>query len=230
MICRRWNISRSKHARILLLGLGAIACAALLSRPTVAEPVAIVEDVSSADAGVELFDYLNEGHNIELGEDDQLVIGYLSSCRRETITGGSVTVGSERSEVVGGTVSRDLVQCDGGHLQLNDAQSEESGVLVLRKPPKSASGTLPEVALTIYGTMPIFRLAAPAEQLTVFRLDRSDPPVIVSASGIWVDLGDHELRRGGLYRAVAADRDIVFRVDRFARKGDQPLLSRLVPL
>ena len=36
---------------------------------------------------------------IKLGPRDTIVLGYLKSCWRETITGGTVTVGAEQSEV-----------------------------------------------------------------------------------------------------------------------------------
>ena len=52
----------------------------------------------------------------------------------------------------------------------------------------------------------------------------------VGTSG--VDLAELgvSLKKGGLYRARAGDREIVFRVAKFARPGPVPLLSRLVPL
>ena len=60
-------------------------------------------------------DYVEPGQVIRLGAADGLVLGYLKSCWRETITGGTVTVGTEQSQVAGGEVARVLVQCEGGN-------------------------------------------------------------------------------------------------------------------
>jgi hypothetical protein len=42
----------------------------------------------------------------------------MSSCVRETISGGTVTVGTEQSGVEGGRVFRSNVACDSGNLVL----------------------------------------------------------------------------------------------------------------
>src|SRR5262249_23532857 len=59
-------------------------------------------------------DYVDPGQVIRLGAHDRIVLGYLRSCWRETISGGTVTVGTEQSEVAGGEVARDKVACEGG--------------------------------------------------------------------------------------------------------------------
>jgi hypothetical protein len=46
-----------------------------------------------------------------LGPHDTIVLSYLHSCVRETITGGTVTVGVEQSEVQAGKVTRSKVDC-----------------------------------------------------------------------------------------------------------------------
>ena len=197
------------------------------------EPVAIVEDIAASDAGVQLFDYVSKGQVITLAGDDSIVLGYFGSCRREAISGGTVTVGAERSTVEGGTIEPTLVECDGGQLQLSGAEAAESGVLVMRKTAEDTSGTMPEVALTIYGTAPVFRLAEPSGMIVIERLDR--PRTVLELpldGGRTLDLAatSQTLDRGGLYRARSDKGDIVFRVYRLARPGKLPLLSRLVPL
>jgi hypothetical protein len=77
-------------------------------RPLV--PTALVEDVKSASAKVEFMDYVGSGQVIELAPGDILVLSYLKSCEHETITGGTVRVGLEKSEVQGGKVSRRKVR------------------------------------------------------------------------------------------------------------------------
>ena len=69
-------------------------------------PVALVEEVSGAPAGVEFMDYVETGKTIELGARGGIVLSYLNSCVRETISGGTVTVGTDQSDVQGGKVAR----------------------------------------------------------------------------------------------------------------------------
>ena len=58
---------------------------------------ALVEDVNSKSAGVQSMDYVVSGKQIRLGNQDTLVLSYLKSCWRETIVGGTVTVGASRA-------------------------------------------------------------------------------------------------------------------------------------
>jgi hypothetical protein len=85
--------------------------------------VALVEKVSGDSSGVEFMDYVHTGQVILLDSGDTIVLGYLHSCVRETITGGVVTVGSNQSEVQAGTVSRTRVQCDSGTANVTPEQS-----------------------------------------------------------------------------------------------------------
>jgi hypothetical protein len=50
-------------------------------------PVAVVEDVRGQVIGVEFMDYVAPGAIIKMGPDGRVVLGYMKSCRRETITG-----------------------------------------------------------------------------------------------------------------------------------------------
>ncbi len=97
-----------------------VAAATLIGSAAAAGPleVALVEKVSGASSGVEFMDYVHSGQVILLGSGDTIVLGYLHSCVRETITGGIVTVGSNQSEVQAGTVSRTRVQCDLGRARV----------------------------------------------------------------------------------------------------------------
>jgi hypothetical protein len=63
-------------------------------------PVAVVEDVQGKVTGAEFMDYVAPGAVIKLGPGSTVVLGYMKSCWRETITGvGTVIVGSEESMV-----------------------------------------------------------------------------------------------------------------------------------
>ena len=84
----------------------AVETVASAHAPVPLVPAALVEDVKSATAGVEFMDYVGRGQVIKLGADDVLVLSYLKSCEHETITGGTVVVGAERSDVQGGQVVR----------------------------------------------------------------------------------------------------------------------------
>src|SRR5262249_33800997 len=77
-------------ARIGLTGVGGAGQA----------PVAVVEDVQGKVSGAELMDYVVPGQVIKLSAGSSIVIGYMKSCWRETISGiGTVIVGTEESSV-----------------------------------------------------------------------------------------------------------------------------------
>ena len=83
--------------------------------------------------GVVFMDYLDAGHAFELAPDEKLVVNYLKSCLRETILGGRVVIGFEKSAVKGGQISRDELDCSGRGMKLAPSQSQESGVVVYRE-------------------------------------------------------------------------------------------------
>ena len=76
--------------------------------------VAIVEEIEADRSKAVFMDLLGTGHTIELGTKGRLVLGYLNSCLREVIDGGTVTIGREKSTVKGGKIKRERVECDGG--------------------------------------------------------------------------------------------------------------------
>ena len=203
------------------------ACILASSGAHSAELAAIVEDLSPGVSEVGLFEYLSPGAVVNLAKDDWIRLGYLRSCTQETITGGTVVVRENQSDVIGGAVERRAVECDGGNLQLSSDQSDRAGVAVMRK----QEGGI-EVALTVHGVSPYFRIDGAAETLELESLDRPQETLILKTQANNLDLAEHgiALRKGGLYRARAAGREIVFRVDKFARPGAVPLLSRLIPL
>ena len=83
-----------------------------------------------------------------------LVIGYLESCLREVINGGTVTIGQEQSKVVGGSIEREIVECDGGNIRLTKEQAGKSGAQVFRK--KRASEDMPEAELRVFSLKSVF--------------------------------------------------------------------------
>src|ERR1700704_6081371 len=96
-------------------------------------PVAVVEDVQGPVTGAEFMDYVAPGKVIKLGPAGTVVLGYMKSCRRETITGvGTVIVGAEESVVDPGEVKASKVRCDSSHSQPIDREVGESAATSFR--------------------------------------------------------------------------------------------------
>ena len=119
----RQMVTKALRAAALAVAL-IIATEASGRVPAPMIPTALVEDVKSTTADVEFMDYLGTGQVIKLEPRDVLVLSYLKSCEHETITGGTVSVGAERSEVQGGKIVRAKVRCDGGKIRLTAAAGE----------------------------------------------------------------------------------------------------------
>jgi hypothetical protein len=211
-----------------------LVSASMLAKSASAQsPAAIVEEVKGNVSGIQFMDYLAAGKVIRLGADDSVVLDYLKSCWRETITGGTVTVGIEQSEVDSGKVQRTRTQCDAGRIQLTPQQANQSAGMVFRAKPTRAGG--PEPQFTIQGLSPLVE-ANGGGTLLIERLDRSgDRQVILLESrqlvrGAFYDFADSDrmLAPGGLYRASLGPRQIVFRVDPGAQPGRTPVLGRLL--
>jgi hypothetical protein len=109
----------------LVLG-GAVAFASVAAAADPFE-VAMVESTSGKTSGVEFMDYVHLGQVIHLGSHDTIVLSYKASCVRETITGGTVTVGIERSQVQSGEVERIVGRCGSGKREFTDAQGAIAG-------------------------------------------------------------------------------------------------------
>src|ERR1700736_5060259 len=100
--------------RFSILGIaGTIAFASVAN----ADPVGVALVESSNSASVALMDYVQAGQIIRLGPHETIVLSYMSSCLRETIT-GTVTGGTERSDVRFGSVERVNAKCDPGEITL----------------------------------------------------------------------------------------------------------------
>lgn len=212
--------------------LGALMVAALGAGVARADtPVAVVEDISGPNTGVEAFEFLDEGREIRLQPGNTLVIGYLRSCVRETIVGGVVRVGPGESAVQGGQVGRERVECDGGRLRLSADQAARGGVMVFRDVPPLPG--LPAPQLMIFGLSPILQVGRPGRFL-IERLDApSRVPVNAPANEVRRGLFDlmdagMVLQRGGLYRLTVDTRSVIFRVHPNSRPGAIPLMQRLV--
>jgi hypothetical protein len=217
---------------ILLQGAGALILTA-----SAQSPVAVVEELAGSVPGVQFMDYVDPGQVIRLGAHDRIVLGYLKSCWRETITGGTVTVGAEQSEVTGGEVARAKVACEGGKMMLSAELAGKSGAMVFRQVPKPRTVALPNPEFTLYGLSPVFELRPPGK-LVVERLDQPGERHEVAVTekelmrGAFFDCAKAgvTLAPGGIYRAKFAGQEIVFKIDPDAKAGDAPLVGRLARL
>ena len=220
--------------RIPLTGL-AIALVASWAASALAQvPAAVVEEVSGTPPGVEFMDYVAAGKVIKLGPRDTIVLGYLKSCWRETITGGTVTVGSEQSTHVGGKLERNLVPCGGGQMQLASEQAVQSAGYVSRE---IASPNKPKAARPrafVYSRLPMIDVGGPGKLL----IERIDAPseryeIVVGprdlVRGSFFDFARARriLSAGGLYRATFGARQVVFKVDETAPAA-APIVARLL--
>ena len=208
------------------LALCAFAGGALASSIATAGPVgvALVEDVTGNSAGVEFMEYVEKGKLIQLGPRDTIVLNYMGSCIRETITGGTVTVGTDRSEVQAGNVERNKVACDAGKMLLAADQAAQFGGRIVRGAPPDATDANPQFVL--YGRSPIVELKSPGT-LTIERIDQAGERKVVDIKagnlvhGRFYDFAKRgpNLAAGGIYRASLGGQEVVFKVDPQAKPG-----------
>ena len=195
----------------------AISSHALARAPAPLVPTALVEDVKSASADVEFMDYVGTGQVIKLEPSDVLVLSYLKSCEHETITGGTVRVGSDKSDVEGGKVVRAKVPCNGRNMKLTPQQANASAASSFRLQNASFEPTvyalppviqIPKTGTGDSRTLVIARRNRPSERFAV-ELDES------LANGGFYDLGRQgvQLKSGAHYAATLASRKLNFRVD-----------------
>lgn len=208
----------------------------LLMMPMAARAqVALVEDVNSKSAGVQVMDYVAAGKQIRLGKQDTLVLSYLKSCWRETIAGGTVTVGTEQSDVANGTIERQKIDCDAGRLILTTQQASQSAGMVVRG--LGAKASAPEPQVTLFGTSPLIEIKG-GGVIFIERLDEPGerrkievgPQQLVKGAFYDFVRADKPLAPGAVYRASAGKRQIVFKIDPGARPGASPMLGRLLRL
>jgi hypothetical protein len=220
-----------------IFGILLQGAAALILTASAQSPAAVVEEVAGSVPGVQFMDYVDPGQVIRLGAHDRIVLGYLKSCWRETITGGTVTVGAEQSEVAGGEVARGKVPCEGGKMMLSAELAGKSGAMVFRQVPKPRAAALPNPEFTLYGLSPVFELRPPGK-LVVERLDQPGERHEMAVTeqqlirGAFFDCAKAgvALAPGGIYRAKFAGQEIVFKIDSDAKPGAAPLVGRLARL
>ena len=212
-----------------------VAFVALAGSAFAQTPVAVVEDVQGKVTGAEFMDYVAPGKVIKLGAGGVVVLGYMKSCRRETISGiGTVVVGAEESLVHLADIKDSKVDCDSSHSQLLDRSVGESAATVVRSLPGKPSNS---PRLTLYGASPMVATTGRGK-LVIERLDVSgerydiDLTPTSAVRGKFYDLAKTgtSLKPGGTYAASLGSQRAVFLVDRYAEPGATPVIGRLVRL
>ena len=202
------------------LGLAGLALAAMAQTP-----VAVVEDVRGQPAGVEFMDYVAAGRQIKLGPKDVIVLGYLKSCWRETITGGTVTVGESQSSIQGGKVARTQVECDPARGKLSAREATQSAAAVFRSLRPASAPALPQAV--VFGQSPMFEVGTARGALMIQRVDEAGPRLELAVAGTvllrerFVDLNRAgvTLVPGASYTAALGERRIEFKVAPQAAPG-----------
>jgi hypothetical protein len=199
-------------------------------------PVALVEEVQGRPDGIEIMDYVVAGRVIKLGPGDTIILGYLKSCWRETIMGGTITVGVEQSDVQGGNVGREKVPCDAGRMQLTAETASKGGAMVYREMPTTQPPSPLQLRpqFRLYGTSPVVMMA-PGRSAVIERVDHPGERYQITADngpGVSYDFADHNqsLAVGGVYRAIQGKTRVLFQIDLAAKPGKTPLLGRLIEL
>jgi len=217
-----------KRAIAVCVGLLALAS------PAAAEPpVAVVEEVSGKVTGAEFMDYVAPKAVIKIGAGGSIVLSYMQSCRRETISGiGTVIVGTEESVVHLADVKAEKTACDSNQSHaINRATSEVAATVMRSVVPIN---TLPNPQLTLYGTSP-FVQAKGRGTLVMERLDVTGERQQIDLDGKQLKgrffdfaSANRALAPGGVYAATFGASKIVFRVDPWAHPGATPIVGRLL--
>ena len=216
--------------------LPAFTAALIFSTITLAAdttPVAVDEDISVEMDDLQFMDLLEQGRVIKLGDGQSVTLGYIRSCTREIISGGTITVGRDKSNVAGGAIERELVDCDGGDLQPSAGQLQTAGAIVFRKAP-TKGGNKPKPQRILYGVSPLIRFLGDQTPTSVTilleRLDGKKDRYTIKITNSVIDLSDKNimLEPGGLYVATAGDRKVVFRISPVASRTGGSVLGRLL--
>lgn len=199
--------------------------------------VALVEEVTGAP-GVEFMDYVEAGKVIPLKPQDSIVLSYLYSCVRETITGGVITVGKDQSEVQSGKLVRISTVCDAGRMLLSAELASQSAGTLLRnakgKPDQKTSPPAPQFVL--YGLSPMLELRDGGGIVEIARIDQGSEHYTLTVGSqqllhnAFYDLADAgvALAAGGVYQVTKGGQSLTFKVDPSAKPGKAAIAGRLV--
>src|SRR5450631_612639 len=196
-------------------------------------PVAVVEEVRGKVSGAEFMDYVTPKTVIKLGPTGSVVLSYMTSCRRETISGiGTVIVGTDESMVQFSDVKSERMDCDSSRSHETTRETSEVAATVLRSLGSNASTIKPQ--LTLYGASPIVE-ARGRGTLLIERLDSTGERQQIDLNGNqlkgrFFDFAgaNRTLTPGGTYLATFGTSKVVFRIDPLAKPGQTPIIGRLL--
>ena len=164
----------------------------------------------------------------------RIEIDYFSSCLHERIVGGVLTVGTEQSEVLGGSVERHPVECDAGKIALTEPQAERAAGFVQRGGAelKNQIRKMEKTQLLLHGASPLVVGDGTNDVIIAPFGDsrnRETLPLIKSGHRFYDYASQgRSLIPGAVYVATAGDRQVMFRIDREATVGSTPKLGRLI--
>lgn len=216
----------SKFNKIRYLALGStIAAVTLILLSITAEaasrPVAIVEDSAKTEGKGQVFDLLSENDQISLKAGEILVLGYLKSCTRETITGGTVTVGNKESVIEGGTVTREKTECTVNKLALTADEAQQSATVAFR----------PGDTIKHIQTRQPLIMAGKSESVTIQSFEGGESWQLTPESGhIDFRAANLEMQPNMRYRVTGAKATIIVEVDAAATTAKTGTLERVVIL
>jgi hypothetical protein len=195
-------------------------------------PVGLVEEIRGKVTGAEFMDYVVPGQVIKIGQGGSIVLSYLKSCRRETISGiGTVIVGSDASKVHLADVKDETVDCDAGHAHATARETSEAAATIVR-----GIDAAPAPQVTLYGASPIVE-ATGRGTLVLERLDQPGERQTIEIGGSQIKStffdfakANRSLTAGGTYLARFREARIVFRIAPQAKPGATPLLGRLLQM
>lgn len=213
----------SKFNKIRCLMAGSLVAASLILLAPVAmaaaKPVAIVEDSPKTEGRGQAFDLMNESEVVTLAPGETLVLGYLKSCLRETITGGTVTIGAKESTVEGGKVTREKTECTVTKLALTADESQQSATIAFR-------GAIKHV----YTRQPLI-VAEKSETVKIEPVEGGESWNLKPANGrIDFQAAKVEMQPGMRYKVTGAKASLIVEVDAAATTAKTGTLERVVVL
>jgi hypothetical protein len=243
----------------MVKGLGVVRLALLAGLATGAagtaaeaagELVAMVEAVEGGSPEVQELEPLEVGRELALGRGDQIVLGYLDSCARETVKGpGVVRIGAANSVLEGGAslVDRRTIDCRGSAQEGLGSGGDGAAMRLrsLKKPqqpePAASAADAAQATRAIRAMrdrqtlgaathrQPVLLLLDPARRVVLQPLERQGDDRQLSARESLVDTRDGtDPLEPGLWLARRGAVALVFEVRADARNGPAPRAERLV--
>lgn len=183
------------------------------------KPVAIVEDSAKTEGRGQAFDLLEQNEVLKLAPGETLVLGYLKSCVRETITGGTVTIGAKESTVEGGKVAREKTECTQTKLALTADESQQSATIAFRGQIKHVHTRQPLIIAEKGGSVKI----EPIEGGESWDLKPENGRIDFQAAKF-------EMQPGARYKVTGVKTSLIVEVDAAATTAKTGTLERVVVL